>query len=103
MDMQLIGMCGAYCAVCEWKTKANCPGCLAARSKMFWGTCAVASCAIEKGFQHCGFCPDLPCATLQGFFDNPEHGDNRERLENLKAWAAGQLTYKELTRKKPID
>jgi len=100
MDRQLIGMCGAYCGSCEWKAKVNCPGCLAAKGKMFWGDCSVAKCAIEKGFQHCGFCPDVPCATLQGYFDNPEHGDNGERLDNLKAWADGQLTYKELTKKK---
>lgn len=100
MDIQLTGMCGAYCGVCEWRPKTNCPGCLAAGSKPFWGTCAVASCALEKGLQHCGFCPDVPCATLQQYFDNPEHGDNGERLENLKAWASGQLTYKVITRKK---
>ena len=100
MDMQLVGMCGAYCSTCEWKTKTNCPGCLAAKGKMFWGICDVAKCTIEKGFQHCGFCPDVPCATLQQYFDNPDHGDNGERLDNLKEWARGQLVYKELTKKK---
>ena len=100
MDMQLIGMCGAYCGTCEWKTKTNCPGCLTARSKMFWGTCDVAKCTLEKGLQHCGFCPDVPCATLQQYFDNPDHGDNGERLDNLKAWARGQFLYKELTKKR---
>lgn len=100
MDMHLTGMCGAYYGVCEWRAKTNCPGCLASRSKMFWGVCEVARCAIEKGYQHCGLCPDVPCATLQGFFDNPEHGDNGERLANLKAWADGQCIYVELTRKR---
>ncbi len=99
MDAQLIGMCGAYCGACEWKVKTNCPGCQAARSEMFWGVCQVARCAIGKGYQHCGFCPDVPCATLQGYFDDPEHGDNGERLENLRAWADGQLVYKQLTKK----
>jgi hypothetical protein len=97
VDTQWIGMCGA----CEWKSKTNCPGCLAARSRVFWGTCEVAKCALEKDFPHCGFCPDLPCAALQHYFDNPDHGDNGERLDNLKAWAGGQLVYKQLTRKKP--
>jgi hypothetical protein len=100
MDTQLIGMCGAYCGACEWKEKTNCPGCQAAAGKPFWGACGVAGCALEKGFKHCGSCPQVPCETLQSFFDNPEHGDNGERLENLKAWAGGQLVFKELTRKK---
>jgi hypothetical protein len=100
MDMQLIGMCGAYCGACEWKTKTNCPGCLAAKGKMFWGICDVATCGIEKGLLHCGFCADVPCATLQQYFDNPEHGDNGERLDNLMAWAGGEFSYKELSRKK---
>jgi len=100
MDVELIGMCGAYCGACEWKAKTNCPGCQAARSQMFWGECAVARCGLDKGFQHCGLCPDLPCGMLQGYFDNPEHGDNGERLDNLRAWASGQLVFLPLTRKK---
>lgn len=101
MDTQLIGMCGAYCGICEWKAITNCPGCQAAGGKMFWGECVVARCAIDKGFQHCGTCPEVPCGTLQQYFDNPEHGDNGERLENLKAWAETRLVYKELTKKHP--
>ena len=90
MDKGLIGMCGAYCGSCEWKDKTNCPGCQAAKGKMFWGECAVAKCCLDKGVSHCGPCADLPCGVLQEFFDSPEHGDNGERLANLKAWAAGQ-------------
>lgn len=104
MDMQLIGMCGAYCGVCEWREQTGCPGCLAAQSQMFWGTCAVAKCAGDKvacakGLPHCGLCPDVPCATLQSFFDDPEHGDNGERLHNLRAWARGETSFRELTPK----
>jgi hypothetical protein len=93
MDKNQIAMCGAYCGACEWKPKTNCPGCLAAKGKMFWGECTVAKCAIEKGITHCGLCSDLVCDTLQGFFDHPEHGDRGERLANLKAWARGEDTY----------
>ena len=99
MDAQRIGMCGAYCGTCEWRAKTDCPGCLAAKGKMFWGVCSVATCALDKGFPHCGLCPEVPCATLQEFFDHPEHGDNGERLDNLRAWAQGHLAYKELTKK----
>jgi hypothetical protein len=103
MDSQMMGMCGAYCGACDWREKTNCPGCQAARGNMFWGTCAVATCAIEQGFPHCGLCPELPCATLQEYFNNPEHGDRGERLANLKGWARGEKTYLELRSLKQED
>ncbi len=99
MDIHLIGMCGAYCGACEWREQTGCLGCLAAQGEMFWGTCTVARCVIDKGIQHCGLCADVPCATLQSFFDDPEHGDNGERLCNLRAWARGETGYQELTPK----
>ncbi|MDX9955957.1 MAG: DUF3795 domain-containing protein [Anaerolineae bacterium] len=103
MDPQLIGMCGAYCGACAWKEPTNCPGCLTSRSQMFWGVCAVARCALERGLPHCGLCTDLPCARLQSFFDDPEHGDNGERLSNLQAWARGEHTVTPLTKKRPAS
>jgi hypothetical protein len=30
---------------------------------------------------------------LQEAFDQPEHGDNGERLANLKTWARGEDSY----------
>lgn len=100
MDKQMIAVCGAYCGECGWKEKTNCPGCQASQGKMFWGECKVAKCSFEKGFNHCGNCGSLPCGQLQGAFDDPEHGDNGERLANLKGWAAGKDTYLTLTKKK---
>ena len=96
MDPEQKAMCGAYCGICEWKEKTNCPGCKACKAKMFWGTCDVATCTMEKGLEHCGFCDQLPCPTLQEYFDHPEHGDHGERLANLKAWAKGEDTYLKL-------
>ena len=60
---------------------------------MLFRSCAVAKCAIAKGVEHCGLCPEAPCEKLQAAFDNPEHGDKGERLANLKGWAAGKDTY----------
>jgi hypothetical protein len=93
MDRELIARCGAYCGDCEWKEKMNCPGCQGAKGNMFWGECRVARCSIGKGIEHCGFCSGLPCDVLQEAFDHPEHGDNGERLSNLKAWAIGEDSY----------
>lgn len=96
MDKDQIGMCGAYCGVCNWKEMTGCQGCQFHKGQMFYGTCAVAKCCSSKGLLHCGLCPELPCDALQQAFDHPEHGDNGERLANLKAWAKGEDTFIEL-------
>ena len=70
---------------------------------MFWGDCLVAKCALEKGLKHCGLCSDSPCEKLQNVFDDPEHGDNGERLHNIKGWAKGEESYLKLTTIKPDD
>ena len=103
MDESMIAMCGAYCGVCEWREQTNCPGCQKSSGQMFWGECLVAKCSIEKGYRHCGLCSELPCEKLQSAFDNPEHGDNGERLINLKAWANGEETYLKLTKQSMAD
>jgi hypothetical protein len=98
MDTKMIAMCGAYCGDCEWREKTNCSGCKGSQSKMFWGECSVAKCSIENGFNHCGHCGKLPCDKLQEAFNNPEHGDNGERLTNLKKWKSGEENYVKLTK-----
>lgn len=100
MDKNMIAMCGAYCGDCEWREKTNCPGCQKSQSNMFWGQCEIAKCSIEKGFNHCGHCNKLPCENLQDAFNNPEHGDNGERLANLNTWKNGEETYTKLTKRK---
>lgn len=96
MEKDFRGMCGAYCGTCEWKEKTNCQGCQKHQGEMFWGTCSVAKCAIGKGLEHCGNCEDLPCDMLKAAFNNTEHGDNGERLANLKAWSKGEDTFVKL-------
>ncbi len=98
VDNELIAMCGAYCGSCGWKEKTGCGGCKACKGDMFWGECSVAKCGYQKGFSHCGVCPELPCEALQGIFDDAEHGDEGERLANLKAWARGENTFVKLPR-----
>ncbi|MGV8145756.1 MAG: DUF3795 domain-containing protein [Alkaliphilus sp.] len=87
MNEDMMAFCGTYCETCDWKEKMNCKGCKGHMSNVFWGKCLVASCAIEKKLNHCGECDELPCTLLQEAFDHPEHGDNGERLINLKKWA----------------
>lgn len=83
MDREMIAMCGVYCGLCQWVEKTGCEGCQHNKGKMFWGTCTVAVCCVEKGLLHGRLCSDLPCQPLQEAFDNPEHGDDGERLVNL--------------------
>ena len=90
MDKDQIGMCGAYCGVCQWKEKTGCKGCQFHKGKMFYGTCPVAKCCSGKSLLHCGLCQDLPCEALKQAFNHPEYGDNGERFANLKAWARGE-------------
>jgi len=96
MNKDMMGRCGCYCGSCDWAEKTNCPGCQKAKGDMFWGKCTVAKCSTDKGLDHCGGCAELPCPTLQEAFDNPDHGDDGERLANLKAWADGKNEYIEI-------
>jgi hypothetical protein len=90
MKTNMMAYCGTYCETCDWKDKMNCKGCKLERANPFWGVCKVASCAIRRGFPHCGQCPNLPCQQLKEAFNNPEHGDSGERMENLVAWSQGK-------------
>lgn len=98
MNKQMIARCGAYCGNCDWREKTNCPGCQKSCGNMFWGECVIAKCSADNGFNHCGHCLKLPCDKLQEAFDNPEHGDNGERLINLKNWASGKESYIKLSK-----
>ncbi len=103
MDKQMIGMCGTYCGECEWREKTSCPGCQVSQSRVFWGQCRIAKCAVESKHTHCGTCLKLPCEKLVDAFRNPEHGDNGERLVNLRRWANGEETYLPLRTLDPLD
>lgn len=96
MNTGKISMCGDQCDGCTWKEKTGCRGCHHHRGQMFFGTCDVAVCCSSKHLAHCGYCPDVPCEILKQVFDHPEHGDNGERLANLKARAKGNDTIIEI-------
>lgn len=99
INKDMIAYCGAYCEVCEWKDKIGCKGCKANQGNMFWGECDKAKCCIEKGFNHCGECSNLPCKKLKELFDDSEHGDKGVRLRNLINWKNEVYTYEELNNK----
>jgi hypothetical protein len=41
----------------------NCPGCFG-KNKTLDRQCPVRPCVMEKGFENCGYCPDMPCDKL---------------------------------------
>jgi hypothetical protein len=98
MKEEIDSYCGLSCEACEFKTKMNCGGCVATNGKPFWysagSTCAVAECVKGKqaaggSLSFCGECSGFPCKTLQGYSDDPEHGDKPagtrvERCKKLK-------------------
>ena len=96
LDGQMKAFCGTYCGACEWKEKTNCPGCRACQGEMFWGQCDKAQCCMDRGYEHCGLCPDAPCQKLQDLFADLEHGDGGARMNNLRNWARGVETYEKL-------
>ena len=80
---EIKGKCGTDCNKCSFKEKFNCNGCLKQQGKIFWGECAIYSCATERDCQHCGHCQELPCEKLLDFIKN---GHNPDRLTNLNRW-----------------
>lgn len=55
--------CGRYCGRCLCFIEGTCDGCRSDLGSR-WGRCAVHSCAMARGFEHCGLCHDLPCRKL---------------------------------------
>ena len=77
------GKCGTDCNACQFKEPFNCGGCDKQNGQIFWGECDIFKCASDKGFDHCGKCPKLPCTELTEFIEN---GHNPNRLSNLIKW-----------------
>jgi hypothetical protein len=78
--------CGIYCGECGSHKKGKCAGCVPSAGKVFWGECDLAKCCTAKRLDHCGLCPDFPCAQLQAYSNDPKHGDGGKRIRNLSDW-----------------
>jgi len=79
--------CGLHCTGCGWKESHGCGGCIETNGHPFHGACPVAACCQDKGFVHCGECPEIPCALLTQFSYDKKHGDDGARIEQCKKWA----------------
>ncbi|HEX7714062.1 MAG TPA: pyridoxamine 5'-phosphate oxidase family protein [Bacillota bacterium] len=78
--------CGLLCSECDFRERCNCGGCIATQGRPYHGECRLAVCCQSKGLTHCGECSDFPCALLNEFAYDQEHGDNGKRIEQLKKW-----------------
>jgi len=68
----MFGCCGIDCDRCP-EHPARCQGCDRPNND-----CPVRKCCNEKGFVHCGPCPDLPCSR---YYDgvNASYSEEYER------------------------
>jgi len=89
--MKVQSYCGTLCDWCPYIESHGCKGCFTLKGKQFWGDCPLALCCIEKGYKHCGECPEMPCAELTDFScGDHEHCDKPvgSRILVCKAWAS---------------
>lgn len=84
VDVKFASRCGLYCKTCEFRKSEGCKGCMEMDGDVFWGTCPLAKCSIERELSHCGKCSDFACNTLVAFSFMEEYGDNGARIEALK-------------------
>ena len=81
INLDKLGFCGVDCASCPDRIEGKCPGCRLSE----WPEgeeCRPAACCAEKGLPCCGYCPDFPCETMQGFYKESE--DHREAFEKMR-------------------
>ena len=57
-------LCGKYCGDCP-ELSRGCLGCAYQLGLPLDTECKVFHCcAVERGLEHCGLCPDFPCQTF---------------------------------------
>ncbi|HOP66212.1 MAG TPA: DUF3795 domain-containing protein [Methanoregulaceae archaeon] len=84
--------CGIICRECTYY-RADCEGCRAVKGAPFWvafvgvDCCPIYECCVvEKRFDHCGQCDDLPCERFTRFRDPTVSEENAARtLESMVA------------------
>lgn len=84
-------ICGILCSQCHYREQMNCKGCVHIEKPFGGESCPIKSCCERKKHEHCGLCPDFPCALLQQFAYDNEQGDDGKRIEQCKKWCNGIL------------
>ena len=78
--------CGVRCDSCGRKGEVNCTGCINMKTTFWGGACAVKSCCESRSLNHCGECPEFPCAMCASMGEGMGF-DPKPRLEALRQWA----------------
>ena len=87
--LKIQSRCGLLCTWCQYKESHGCGGCIETNGRPFHGECPIAICCQDKGYAHCGECPDMPCEKLREYsYDDTEHGDKPPgaRISVCRAW-----------------
>jgi hypothetical protein len=119
----LLGVCGLYCGAC-YHYRASLAegrhllekavgrgqsmegfGCRGCRSRILYShpgcsQCAIRACAEDRGFVHCGLCPELPCDRLRAFQGDGRihHRDVLAHLEELRAHGSDRWLVEQVQR-----
>jgi hypothetical protein len=95
MSLEL-SVCGCDCFECDHYKNSKCAGCSQIKGKVYWAgfvnadVCPVYACVVsDRGYRHCGECPDIPCKLWHDLKD-PSHTDEQhetgiaDRVKRLK-------------------
>ena len=108
-------VCGLFCSACTFYIGTHedparlerlaagfgvsaevllCDGCRSERRLFYCQNCHMFACALERGYESCGECPECPCPELETFIEErPHRADIRRTLARIaeigtEAWAA---------------
>ncbi len=90
MTPLLIGPCGINCVTCmnfqrSHSKKNFCEGCHSDGTKVnHCSKCKIRNCAMEKGFNTCAECKDMPCKLIKNIDKRYRNSYNISLIENLK-------------------
>lgn len=78
MSIKEIGCCGAYCKTCRAFTDRSCRGCKLGYDSggrdISKAKCKMKVCCMEKGYDTCVDCPELPsCLIINEFYGKKGH------------------------------
>jgi hypothetical protein len=88
---ELLSACGLLCNECEFYPE-KCQGCTAVKGSTFWAkemmpdkTCPIFQCScIEKGYNNCGQCNELPCKKFTDLKDPNASEEEAQKSLNDK-------------------
>ncbi len=98
-DRRWAAVCGKYCGDCP-ELQSGCKGCAYQLGLARGFECAVfRCCAVERGLEHCGLCPDFACQTFLAL-DSALEGARRYRALTRRAEVGTDAWLEEVASRK---